>query len=791
MGGNPKIPNIVESLTNQVKEGADVEEVVKEMRKSARETARKVAGGKSLKEEGPKKVGLSELINPSPKQQEFLDATKLHKYTLYGGAKGGGKSYILRWALVYWLVKWAKEGHTGVRVVLFCEDYPSLKDRQITKINTEFPRWLGKLVDSQINGMSFQLDDKFGGGVIALRNLDDPSKYASSEFAACAVDELTKNQKIVFDQLRSIMRWKGISDTKFMAGSNPGGPGHQWVRQLWIDREFDEGEPEPEQFYFVRALVHDNPHVAPEYVRSLGGLPPALKAAYLEGSWDLYEGQFFDEWRESRHVIERFEIPETWRRFRCIDHGRAKPTACLWGAIDHDGKIFIYREYYVAGVDADVNAQKIAEMSAGERYSFTVLDAACFSKHGTGESIAEIYERNGVTAFPSPKDRKAGWALLHEYLRWEGPDGPRIQFFSQCTNVIREIPALTHDERNMEDVDTSGSDHCLYPDTKILTKEFGWIEIRSLVGRTGHVMGVNGWERFRNVRKTRQNATLCRVRFEDQKEILCTPDHLFLLEDKRWCQAVDLGGKKCYSRDQWSQKRSAERYKNGMGNDIINAGSIFNGMGKGFIVRFGKRLMGLFLKDSISTIKTTTDQTILSRILSYCQKITTSLFTCKIRREERSQEGSCSIVVIPRQKSGTREKKEENGTGDIGETGLGRSCKKRFLLFVVNVKNLFSFRGYGEREQNFAEERATSVCCVGVEEVKEKSDVYCLTLDGFPAFLVEAGVFVHNCADALSYALQLLHEGKSQKPKDPTEALLLARNRKNRGFKEIRSMYQR
>mgnify|MGYP001559724895 FL=1 len=164
-----------------------------------------------------REVSLKELINPEPRQLEFLDALDKYKYLLYGGAKGGGKSYILRWSLIKLLVKWAQEGHKRVRVILACEDYPALKDRQITKIQSEFPRWLGTLSENNIEGMSFMLRPQFGGGVIALRNLDDPSKYASSEFAAAAVDELTKNKRQVFDQLRSIIRWPGIEDTKFLA----------------------------------------------------------------------------------------------------------------------------------------------------------------------------------------------------------------------------------------------------------------------------------------------------------------------------------------------------------------------------------------------------------------------------------------------------------------------------------------------------------------------------------------------------------------------------------------------
>jgi len=403
-------------------------------------------------------IKLSNLINPNEKQKEFLTAIDKYKYVLYGGAKGGGKSYILRWALIKLLLKWAKEGHKNVRVAMFCENFPTLKDRQITKIQTEFPAWLGKLSESNIEGMSFKLHKPYGSGVIALRNLDDPSKYASSEFAAAAVDELTKNDKKVFDQLRSIIRWPGIERTLFIAGTNPGGIGHNWVKKLWVDNEFEDNEPEPDQFHFIQAFAKDNPFLSASYVKSLEGLPEELRKAYLEGSWDLIEGQYFNEWRDDRHVVEPFPIPETWKRFRCIDHGRTAATACYWGAVDYDGRIYWYREYYKAGVDADLNAQAIAEMSLGEEHAFTVIDSSCFARTGTGETIADIYLANGVYAEPAPKSRLAGWNLFHEYLRGD-ESGPKMLFFKTCYNAIKTIPALIHDPRKIEDLDTKGEDH--------------------------------------------------------------------------------------------------------------------------------------------------------------------------------------------------------------------------------------------------------------------------------------------------------------------------------------------
>lgn len=227
-------------------------------------------------------IKFSELVNFFPRQLEALSASKKFKYTLYGGSVGSGKSYFLRWALVYWLCKFATDYNLeGVRVGLFCEDYPALNDRHLSKVKTEFPSWLGTY---NTQNHEFTLAPEYGSGVLAFRNLDDPSRYLSVEFAAIAVDEVNRNPKPTFDLLRTRLRWPNISDTKFIAACNP--IGEAWVKNLWVKRLFPSEEMEPQEFYFVKALPTDNPHLPQSYFTSLQSLPEAERKAYLEGDWD-------------------------------------------------------------------------------------------------------------------------------------------------------------------------------------------------------------------------------------------------------------------------------------------------------------------------------------------------------------------------------------------------------------------------------------------------------------------------------------------------------------------------
>lgn len=400
-----------------------------------------------------------DVIRPTPKQKEFLRTVKQNIYTLYGGAAGGGKSYILRWGLVWLLIDWfIRTEIKGIRVGLFCEDYPSLDDRQISKIKMEFPEWLGSYKESN---HEFTLNNELGGGVICFRNLDNPSKYLSSEFAAIAIDELTLNSRDVFDFLRMRLRWTGISDTKLIAATNPGGKGHMWVKDLFIDRNFTkEMQPLADKIAYIQARASDNPHLSQNYIDALNTLPEKLRKAYLEGDWNIFEGQVFTEFRTEKHVIEPFEIPHHWQRYRSMDWGYTKPYAVYSYAVDYDDVLYITSEYYgckpgMPDTGTQETAREVAQKIEHLKDYQGVADPAIWQRTGhDGPTIAEIFATEGVYWVSADNDRLAGLMQVHQRLK-EG----KLKIFSNCVHLIRTLPALTYDKIKVEDVDTKQEDH--------------------------------------------------------------------------------------------------------------------------------------------------------------------------------------------------------------------------------------------------------------------------------------------------------------------------------------------
>jgi phage terminase large subunit len=422
-------------------------------------------------------IKFSELTHFSDKQNEAKLALESFKYILYGGAMGGGKSYWLRWIIAYWLMFLTKKYElNGIVGAIFCEDYPSLKDRQTSKIAREFPEWLGEMhADHKEYGRCFLARPEYGGWVIALRNLDDASKYKSAEFAIIGIDELTKNKKEIFDDLKTRLRWPGVAsfDCKFVAGTNPGEIGHAWAKKWWLDRDFEEEmQEEGKLFKYIPAKASDNSYLDVDYIKVLDSLPADKRKAYREGDWNIFKGQYFSEWREEIHVVDPFEIPMYWRRFIMGDYGYSNPASVHWGAVDEDGVLYLYRELYVTEHTYENLAAKIVSLTPFQelqQISYWVFDPAIWSKKDEPLSGAEKMQNKykeitgrGLNLIQANNERVIGWGQVREYLKPFTRNDQllaKLQVFKTCKDFIRTFPSLVYDKYKVEDLDSDGEDH--------------------------------------------------------------------------------------------------------------------------------------------------------------------------------------------------------------------------------------------------------------------------------------------------------------------------------------------
>lgn len=423
------------------------------------------------------------IFKPSARQTKFLMAPQ--REVLYGGAAGGGKSFALL--------------ADAARYI----EFPSFNGLLLRRTNDELRELIWKSMElyTQLPGISSKNWSAQkstwsfpGGGHLWLTYLEqdkDVLRYLGQSFTWIGFDELTQHPTpFAWDYLRSRLRTTDPALLPFLsmrATTNPGGPGHGWVKKMFIDpapydTEFpatnieDEtqmlvpmGDPDfPENrwgtplFYrrFIPAKLSDNPYLGYDYKANLLALPERQRRQMLEGDWMVSDGAAFPEFQRSVHVTPKFDIPDTWMKFRSCDFGYSQKSAsCVhWYAVDPDNTIYVYRELYVRGMTAIALSRKIREMESGESIRYGMLDSSTWHQRGqNGPSIAE--EMIGAGTQWRPSDRTAGARVagknrLHELLKVDDyTKKPGIIFFDNCRHIAATLEVIPVDPDGGDDID--------------------------------------------------------------------------------------------------------------------------------------------------------------------------------------------------------------------------------------------------------------------------------------------------------------------------------------------------
>jgi len=386
---------------------------------------------------------------PNPKQVEFFKART--KYTAYGGARGGGKSWAIRWKATLGALKFAR-----IKILIIRRTYPELNENHILPLMSML-NGIAKYTDKDkafvfTNGSRIKLGYCFTDA--------DLSQYQGQEYDWIFIDEATQITEYQFNTFKACLRGVNNFDKRIYITCNPGGVGHQWVRRLFIDRQYREGEI-PEEHSFIQARVYDNTALMesdPGYLRNLQSLPEERRKAWLDGSWDIFSGQYFSEFNRDIHVIKPFLIPPHWQRFRCLDYGQ-DTTACLWCAVDNSGRIYTYRELHEPGLNLSDAAKRIVVMTdKTEDIRYTVASPDLWNRRQErGESGVEIMLKAGLAGLRRADNKRIpGWRLMREYLKVTpdeyGNDSAMLLIFENCHALIKSIPSLLYDEKKREDV---------------------------------------------------------------------------------------------------------------------------------------------------------------------------------------------------------------------------------------------------------------------------------------------------------------------------------------------------
>ena len=408
---------------------------------------------------------------PNPKQRQFL--LDRHRYVAFGGARGGGKSWAVRAKAVLLAAR-----YPGIKIMIVRRTYPELRANHIGPLRA----LLGGCAEYRESTKEITFPN---GSVILFRHCENAAavdKYQGTEVDVLFLDEATHLTEEEYDRFKTCVRGVNGFPKRVYLTCNPGGVGHSWVKRLFVDRVFRETE-DPADYSFIRSLVTDNAALMasdPEYIKQLRALPPKLRKAWLDGDWNIFEGQFFEEFRDDpahyedrlfTHVIAPFEIPREWKIVRSFDFGFAKPFSCDWWAIDHEGRAYLILQLYGCtdtpneGVKwhPDKIFSEIRRMEREHRWLKDrpidgVADPSIWDA-SRGEAIIEAADRHLVYFGKGDNKRLPGWMQCHYRLAFDEGGRPMVYFFSTCRAAIRTLPLLQYAEANPEDLDTTQEDH--------------------------------------------------------------------------------------------------------------------------------------------------------------------------------------------------------------------------------------------------------------------------------------------------------------------------------------------
>lgn len=449
---------------------------------------------------------------PNIPQTKALQSTAYE--TLYGGARGGGKTD----SGIVWLAKPYLLNNPNARSLVIRKNSDDLSD-WIDRAFRLYNRY-GAVITGKPALIRFPSGYKIRTG--HLKDDQAYTKYQGQEYQRMLVEELTqisleKNYLQLIGSCRSTL---DSIDPRIFATTNPGGIGHAWVKKRFIDPSpwgiSFIGEDTGRTRIFIPAKVEDNKHLMeadPDYVRYLDGLKKTdeeLYKAWRLGDWDTFAGQFFREFRRDKHVVRPFIPKQDLMRVGGLDWGRTEPFCVLYAVpvtVKYSGldktdenaievedytftRVFVFQEVYGTDKMPREWGEIMNKRQDPSRVKWIECDNMIFNPQNDGSvSIADQFydfdkryhgrlKMQAHTQLNENKSQRVNRAEnVHKWLSL-APDGfPYLLITENCTNTIRTLPELIHDETNVEDVDQSGEDHA-YDALAYMLKAIRWIDAK-------------------------------------------------------------------------------------------------------------------------------------------------------------------------------------------------------------------------------------------------------------------------------------------------------------------------
>lgn len=391
---------------------------------------------------------------PLPKQQDFLNCAlnpEGPKYTGYVGGIGSGKTLIGCITVLTWAVQ-----HGG-DYLIGRQFFPELRDTTYKTFKEICPPEL--IVEDRIADMIIKVKSLNGIATIFFRALEEPDKLRSLNLSGFLIDEANQVADYAFELLQGRLRnHKGLR--KGIVVSNPAG--HNWLYQWFVKKDFMAEEARAD-YGLIMAPSTENIHLPDGYVQSmLSTWSEQRIQREIYGSFDAFEGQIYTQFRRDVHVVQPFKIPDSWTRVIGADHGYRNPACWIWGAVDHDGNLWIYKEFYqsewsieeiIKGNSKEPDTPGIIEMCKGEKIDSAWIDPSIKDIPGSNRkklSEWQEYFEYLPKNFPLAKANNQVEGGIERVRSWltvrEDTGKPRMHIFNNCEHLLSELTKYKYKE---------------------------------------------------------------------------------------------------------------------------------------------------------------------------------------------------------------------------------------------------------------------------------------------------------------------------------------------------------
>jgi len=391
------------------------------------------------------------LWTPWPKQELALERWEFE--VLFGGARGPGKT------------------DAGINWLEYDVANPQLRALIIRKNSTDLVDWIDRatLIYTQLGAVKAGNPPEFhwpGGAVFRTGHLNDRdayTKYIGHEYQRMLIEELNQipfesDYMNLLSSCRSTV--KGLDPQVFIT-TNPGGPGHGWIRERWqipaapeeMVRTYDQDSKRYR--VFIPARMDDNPTLMKNdptyvnYIESFKNKDPNLYKAWRFGRWDVFAGQAFTELSREVHIIKQFQLPENTRYFGGYDWGFKHPFGFVLFAVTDDDWVYVIGHLKAQGKTPVEQAEMIKKL-IGEKEINIYAGIDVWAKRGGPTIYEQLRNELPQCAIVQAKiDRLQGANEIRKYLSYKDTENktPRLKFFDNSTEVFDCLADMQYDDR--------------------------------------------------------------------------------------------------------------------------------------------------------------------------------------------------------------------------------------------------------------------------------------------------------------------------------------------------------